>query len=117
MKGKKFASTFAHENRPRDARDPAKRQLWHTIDKYPEELTCQNRATHAKDLLKTAISKKWQILSEPELMQMIDASRDMGSAVLLRKFLPADVFPRNPLKIPMRNFPTYNLKVMPEAQE
>eukprot|EP00959_Pyramimonas_sp_CCMP1952_P407440 8539060-Pyramimonas_sp.AAC.2 len=117
MKGKKFSSSLAHPARAPDPRHAGRRQLWHTIDKYPEELTCQNRAMHAKDILKTAIATKYPVLNESDLNLMIDASKDMGSVILLRRMLPPEVQPRNPLKILMRNFPSYNLKVVPEGQQ
>ena len=117
MKGKKVSSTLAHPNRAPDPRHADRRQLWHTIDKYPEELTCQSRATHAKDIVKKAIQAEYPNSSDQELTMMIDASKDMGSVILLRRYLPPEVQPRNPLKLLMRNFPFYNLKIVPEGEQ
>eukprot|EP00959_Pyramimonas_sp_CCMP1952_P339221 7104435-Pyramimonas_sp.AAC.1 len=109
MKEDKFSSALAKTDRNPCPLRPGKRQLWHTIDKFPEELACQNRATHAKDLLRPIIQAKWPELPQDTINVAIDAAKDMGSVVLLRKYMPPDVMSRNALKVFMRNFPAYNL--------
>ena len=46
----------------------------------------------------------------------LDAQKDLGTVVCLRKYLPADAQPRGPIRLLTRAFPSYLLRVSEGAQ-
>ena len=85
MKGKKLSSSLGAADRPEDPEVPGSFLLWHSIDKYPEELAMGNKCGHAKTLLTKFIKDKYQI-EDPDV---VDAGKDGGSVILLVKKIPA----------------------------
>lgn len=116
MKGKKLSSELAAPDRPTDpeTEDGSRRLLWHSIDKYPEELAMGNKCNHAKDLLAKAIEEKFNITPQ-EAVNAIDAGKDGGSVVLLTKSLP-QVVSNIPIKLYIRTGQAHILSVARGAQ-
>ena len=90
--------------------------MWHGIDKYTEEIARFSRAAHGRDILRRAFEEKWPMEDKANLLLSLDAQKDMGAVVCLRKHLPNEVQPRMPIRLLMRSFPTYMLRVADGGQ-
>ncbi len=98
MKGKKISSSLAHPDRPRDPEDQLAGLLWHNVDKTNDELALGRKSNYAKSLLVTALQTVYDQLVPEVLDKAVDANKDAGSVVLLRRLLPG-VTPTTPIKI------------------
>jgi hypothetical protein len=114
MKGKKMSSLLAADDRPRDPNDASKGLLWHNVDKYPDELALSRKSLYAKSLLVDAFKAKFPDWDDVLLGKALDANRDAGSVVLVRRLLPSGALP-TPIKL-YRRIPGDTLGDEPGAQ-
>lgn len=105
MKGKKLPSEHAAADRFPHYTKAGSRNLWHSIDKYPEEIACAARCKHARKVIIAALKVYDPNLSDEDCEKAVDSTRDMGSVVLLRKYIEK-MGNQAPLRLYMRAFPT-----------
>ncbi len=114
MKGKKLSSPLADPERPQDPSISDNRLLWHSIDKFPEELAMGTKCNHAKFLLTTYLNTEFPDIAT--IQDSIDAGRDGGSVVLCAKEIPA-LQSTVPVKLYQRMGQAHVLSVSRGAQE
>ena len=97
-KGCKFAFSLADPLRPRSAEDQSMGLLWHNVDKYPDELALSRKANFAKNLLVESLKTIYVDIDATILEKCVDANKDPGSVVVIRKNLPG-VENKSPIQI------------------
>eukprot|EP00974_Lingulodinium_polyedra_P102029 9881549-Lingulodinium_polyedra.AAC.1 len=107
MKGIKFTSNLADENRPTDA--SGLRTLWHGIDKYDWEILLGRRQREAKRVLVVAVVASLDV-DEATAKLAIDDLNDNGDVVFKPGGLPTKEGTR-PLRIFEQDRSTRMLRV------
>jgi len=87
MKGLKLTSDLADPSREKDA--DGKGKLWHTIDKYPEEIELQQRTSMArKVLIQALLSSGLPQMDQATAEKCVDGRSDSGLVVLVARHFP-----------------------------